>query len=104
MKLINKSLNSYSWKTFSPRAQILLISKTYDKGWKIKIDGLDNEIFRANYINMATKVPKGEHVVEMYYSPTSFKAGLIVSSVSLVLFLVIFVSDSLTKKTVTKLG
>jgi hypothetical protein len=51
----------------------LVFTNTYvPTGWKATIDGNDLKIFRANHNFMGVIVPKGEHILEFTYAPTSF--------------------------------
>jgi len=98
VRLLSDTINSFLLETASSQSQILLISETYDIGWKVKIDGLDSKIFRANYLEMAIRIPKGKHTIKLYYLPTSFRIGLVFSGISLILLLSVFVSDFLKRK------
>lgn len=64
----------------------VVFSQTYYPGWKVKIDGLDSTLERANYLFSAVKVPVGDHIITIYYDPISFKIGAIISLSTIVLF------------------
>jgi hypothetical protein len=70
-------------RTSSVVPKLLYVSDNYYPGWKATVDGNETGILRANYTFRAVPLAPGEHVVRMYYDPWSFKAGLIVSLVSL---------------------
>jgi len=70
-------------KTSSTVPKLLYVSDNYYPGWKATVDGNETEILRANYTFRAVPLTPGEHVVRMEYDPWSFKAGLIISVVSL---------------------
>ncbi len=50
------------------------------------IDGNPAEIFPAYYALRAVVVPSGPHTVEFRYDPLSFRLGLWISTVALVVF------------------
>jgi len=55
---------------------ILFLSDIYHKGWIAKVDGVNSEIYRADYIFRAVSIPKGKHKVEFVYDPLSFRIGI----------------------------
>ena len=71
-------------KTKSDQPKLLFISDNYYPGWKAQVDGEETEILRANYTFRAVPLIGGEHLVRFYYDSVSFKAGLVISAVSLV--------------------
>lgn len=66
---------------------LLFISDTYYPGWKAKVDEMEVKILKADYSFRAIPVQSGEHKVEMYYQPNSFKYGLVISLLSLVIII-----------------
>ena len=47
--------------------RMLVLSENYHSNWHAFVDGLEVEIYRANYVWKAVHVPAGEHVVEFRY-------------------------------------
>lgn len=72
-------------RTEQPR--LLVVNEGWSPGWKAYIDGSDSRIYRANYVAQAVVVPAGEHEVIFSYDPPAFKAGLVISGVSLAVWL-----------------
>lgn len=68
---------------------LLFLSDNFYPGWKAKIDDQETEIYRANYAFRAIFVPQGEHRVVFFYSPDSFRWGMILSLVSLAIVTVL---------------
>lgn len=68
-------------KTTSP--QLLYLSDVYDKGWKVTINGIPSDIYRANYAFRAVLVPNGEATVVFRYKPLSFQFGLLSSLIAI---------------------
>jgi uncharacterized membrane protein YfhO len=78
---------------------LLFISDTYYPGWKVFVDGNEQELLRANYTFRTVKIPKGKHLVEMVYKPESFRIGLIITLLSFVILITpIVYSSFLVKK------
>ncbi|KKQ54504.1 MAG: hypothetical protein US75_C0040G0001, partial [Candidatus Woesebacteria bacterium GW2011_GWC1_38_13] len=57
----------------------LVLSDSFYPGWKVRIDGTEGKILRANYLVRAVELDPGKHKVEFYYDPVSFRVGLIIS-------------------------
>ena len=53
-----------------------------EKGWKMYIDGVEQPLFRANYILRAALIPNGEHEIVMEYAPKAYSVGNAVSFAS----------------------
>lgn len=83
--------------TQSDEAKLLFLSDNYYPGWKAKVDGVETKIFRANYTFRAVPVLAGEHVVEFYFDSTSFKVGVLISFVGIILLFVISRGRTLQK-------
>ena len=64
----------------------LILTDAYYPGWKALVDGQPAEILRADYYFRAVYLEQGDHVVEFIYDPVSFRVGLVVSLVSLLVF------------------
>ncbi len=65
--------------------RMLVLADTWYPGWKADLDGEPVEIHRVNRIFRGVLVPGGVHRVEFRYEPDSFRLGMIVSLVSVLL-------------------
>jgi hypothetical protein len=74
----------------TPDAALLFMSETYYPGWKAYVDGREEEILRANYVFRAIPVGPGSHRIEVVYDPLSFKVGLAVSLLTIVIPLTVW--------------
>jgi len=54
----------------------LILSDVYYPGWKVYVDGIEEKIYRADYLLRAVHLPPGFHQVRFVYDPMSFKVGL----------------------------
>lgn len=92
---VNKNINAkatISYKEYSPEKNVIEVKSTgngflvtadaWYPGWKVKVDGTNAEIYRADYIFRAVFLDEGDHVVEFYYEPKSLKIGMIVTLIS----------------------
>ena len=66
----------------------LFVSDTYYPGWKGYVDGVETEIYRANYAFRALFLSAGQHSVEFVYEPDVFRLGMFVSLLALFAILV----------------
>lgn len=68
----------------------LVLADSDYPGWKATVDGRPTDIYRANFLARAIRVPSGRHQVEFVYRPLSFRFG-----VALTLGTVLFVGVGL---------
>lgn len=103
------------------RDGLLYTSIPYEKGWKVKVDGVEQEVIplgviipdskdkenpdKYTYGGMcAVKLTKGEHTIEIYYVPNGFVPGALISLVGLfaLFFIVILSTKKLRSKKIAK--
>jgi hypothetical protein len=65
----------------------LILSDAYHPDWKVYVNGKPSKIFRTDYFIRSVFLPAGHHRVRFVFSPASFKIGIMVSLVSLLLLL-----------------
>ncbi|MDO8670631.1 MAG: YfhO family protein [Dehalococcoidia bacterium] len=63
----------------------LVLSDTFDPGWKAYVDGQRVEIYRANYVMRAVRVGAAEHRVRFVYDPPAYSLGLRITLAALLL-------------------
>ena len=69
------------------RPGVVVLSDSYAKGWTPRVDGKAVDPIRANYVYRGVRVPAGRHTIEWRYRPASFTRGVVLSGVSLLVFL-----------------
>jgi len=87
---VSRNTNSFQLNVTATQPDILVISQIDYPGWKARIDGQPAEIVRANYALPAVLVPQGEHRVSFSFEPLSFWIGLLLSTISLSVTVLMF--------------
>ena len=78
---------------------LLFLSIPYAEGWSATVDGKEAEIVPIQDALMGIRLDKGSHDISLKYTPAGFKAGLLISVVSVVMIIsVIAVSSVISKK------
>lgn len=62
---------------------LLVLSEMFYPGWTATVDGVETEIFRANYNLRSIFVTRGHHTVEFRFDPPSYRYGSMVTLASL---------------------
>ncbi len=68
------------------KSGFIILSDNYYPGWKVRLDGKQEPILKANYSFRAVAVPSGQHLIKFWYDPLSFKLGLLISFLSISIF------------------
>lgn len=76
----------------------LVLSDPWFPGWKAFIDGRKTRLYQAYNVLRSVRVPQGRHEVVFSYEPLSFKVGLTISLVTIIVLLVYFSFPKLKKK------
>ena len=61
----------------------------YPDGWHASVDGEPLELFCADWILRGALLPAGEHTVEMYFMPESYRVGAGISRITSILLLLL---------------
>jgi hypothetical protein len=69
--------------TTASAPSLLVLTRTWDSGWRARIDGAPVPVLRAHLALLAVIVPAGEHRLEVSYEPASFRIGLGLSAAGL---------------------
>ena len=84
----------------SDKERFIVLSEVYYPGWKVK-GTFDNKIYMANGLLRAIKVPAGKTRILMKFDPYELKLGMIISSFSLFLIiLLLFIPAFYDKKNI----
>ncbi|MCB0207910.1 MAG: YfhO family protein [Anaerolineae bacterium] len=72
----------------------LVLLDTIYPGWVATVDGQRQTIYAANYISRAVFVPQGQHTVQFSYRPLTFRVGIWLSAIALLIMAVMGVIDN----------
>ncbi len=84
-----KSDSNFTGKINVTNDGILYTNISNDKGWTIKVDGKKVKIIPLLDGFIGLNLNKGEHTIEFNYNPPGLKEGLIISSISLLTFVLL---------------
>lgn len=82
IKLLSETNNTLTLEVNASSDGFVVISNTYDKGWKALVDDKESEVFKANFYQQAVKITKGLHQIKLEYKPYSFVLGSYISMFS----------------------
>jgi hypothetical protein len=68
---------------------LLVVTDSIFPGWHARVDGAERPMLRANGLARGIELSPGRHRVTMRYEPSSFRLGLVVSSLSLLVSLAV---------------
>jgi uncharacterized membrane protein YfhO len=75
-----------------------VLSEIFYPGWKACVDGVETEIYRANYNLRSLFVRAGKHTIELTFASAPFRQGMWISLATL-LCCAVGIGYSLRKKT-----
>jgi hypothetical protein len=58
---------------------LLVIAESWDRGWRVRVDGTPGRVLRVEHARMGVVVPPGVHRFELDYRPPGFAAGLVLA-------------------------
>jgi hypothetical protein len=75
--------NRVTVRTRQQGAGFLVLLDNYFPGWVVKVDGNEEKIFRANHFYRAVQLDSGNHTLEFEYIPEGYRAGLLISLITI---------------------
>jgi len=80
-------------------AQLAVFSEIYyPKGWKVFVNGKEEEIIRVDYLLRGVILPAGKSTIEFRFEPTSYKVGKLLATAGSVLILLLIVGFFVQRK------
>jgi hypothetical protein len=64
---------------------VVVISATYDPGWKATVNGVDTDVMPANGALQAVAVPAGTSTITLRYAPRTLQIGVAITGLTLIL-------------------
>jgi hypothetical protein len=106
VKITSYKSNTVELTVKSKKRQLLFLGDSYYPGWKAFVDGDEVEILRSNYLFRAIVIEPGTHEIQFDYDPFSFKLGLTITSLTILICLIYFLKGvmNLRSKTTRKLS
>ncbi len=87
-----RDAHGFKCTTDYAKERTIFFSVPNDKGWKATIDGQDTEIINACGM-MLINVPEGHHDIEFSFYTEGLKVGIIISMISWIIFIIIFIYE-----------
>ncbi len=72
-------------------AGLLVVSETYDRGWRARVNGQEAPVYKVDYALRGLRVPAGRSTVVMTYAPRTLNLGIALSLSAVVLTVVLIV-------------
>lgn len=95
--LQNESLELTSWKDTklsgtitTEKGGVMMTSIPYDPGWKIFVDGVETDITEVKDTFLGVELTPGTHTIELRFMPQGLVLGGLITALSLVMLLVIW--------------
>jgi len=84
-KIKNSSSHiSYNFESLSE--QLIVFSEIYyPSGWQVYLNGEKTNYFDINYLLRGMVVPKGDHLIEFYFSPKIVKTGINIRIITIII-------------------
>jgi hypothetical protein len=81
--------NKVEIKCVLKKSAWLVLTDAYYPGWRVYVNGVKNQIYRANYCFRAIYLSQGKSTVKFFYEiPCAFRIGLYVTIISIILLLI----------------
>jgi len=93
IKITKRKVNTLELEAEIARDSLLVRSDMFHDGWSVKVNGVKKELIKTNYMLQGVWLEKGKHTVKFSFFPKSFKNGLIISSVSILILIVLLMSN-----------
>ena len=78
----------------APAEGFVVLADTYYPGWRVRVDGVEASLLRANYSMRAVRVGAGTHEVRFRYEPRLLWAGVGVSLATAFVVLLLLLRES----------
>lgn len=65
----------------------------YPDGWHATVDGESLELFCADWTLRGALLPAGEHNIEMYFMPDSYRVGASISRITSILLILLLLGS-----------
>ncbi len=97
-EITDYGVNSIEISASVKNSCIMVISEIYYPDWRVEVDGIKEEIVRANYCLRAFPLNSGDHSIKLKYQPRVIKVSLTISIIAFALSLILSVTGFLMFK------
>ncbi len=77
----------------TPKDVILCLSIPWSRGWSAEVDGVPQELVRANIMYMALPVSSGDHEITLRYATPGGHAGIALSAAGILMFILLVLAQ-----------
>jgi hypothetical protein len=81
-KIVDYAPNAISYYIETDTPCIVVFNEIYYPGWRLRCNGEDLPLFRANHAFRATYLEPGKYHLTMSFFPDSLKAGIVLSAIA----------------------
>ena len=78
--------------------KLLVFSIPYQNGWSAWVDGKEADLIKTNIMYTGLEIEPGDHEIELRYKMPGVKYGIIVTAVSVGIFILIIIGTSILRK------
>ena len=82
--------------------KLLVFSIPYQNGWSAWVDGKEADLIKTNIMYTGLEIEPGDHEIELRYKMPGVKYGIIVTAVSVGIFILIIIGTSILRKCKSK--
>lgn len=98
VKQTKAELHELEYNVSTDEDAFLVLSEVYyPAGWSATLDGKELPIYPVNYVLRGLKIPKGEHQLKLVFAPASYKRGITLSLIGILLALIALVGGLVLK-------
>ncbi|NLK49845.1 MAG: YfhO family protein [Candidatus Cloacimonetes bacterium] len=98
VKQTKAELHELEYSVSTDEDAFLVLSEVYyPAGWSATLDGKELPIYPVNYVLRGLKIPKGEHQLRLVFAPASYKRGITLSLIGILLALIALVGGLVLK-------
>jgi hypothetical protein len=83
VRIVRYDLNQIDLSAQCSGPRILYLSEVDYPGWRVRVNGKEGKIYRANHAFRAIPLGPGRHRVQVVYRPASFYGGLAVTGLTM---------------------
>jgi hypothetical protein len=77
---------------------VLVLGDTWFPGWEVTVDGIPTKLLRGDLILRAVPIPAGHHQMRFRYHPLSFRLGVRVTGLALVIGIFLVLAGPLLRR------